>query len=84
MEKKTKELSRSIEDLEEELKRKKRQLESLQKECDHVWPEKWEERVEKDFSVMSGAFDRCCRESEPGLKIRYVKYCERCGKERKK
>lgn len=84
MDKKVKDLIRSIDDLREKLKSKETELKKIQKKCHHVWPEKWSEKVGRDYGVMSAAVDPVLRTNSPEIIAVPYKICEICGKEKTK
>ena len=84
MNKETKELERSIEDLKEKLKTKTDKLKAIRNNCKHVWPETWKSRVGKDYRWMSSAVDSTARGSEPEIYEEFYRECTICGKEETK
>ena len=80
----TQKLQRDIEQLQNTIRSKEKEIEEIQANCEHRFPDEWQEKTEKDYTFMSGAVDPVFREKTPRLKIVYIKTCKLCGKTIKK
>lgn len=72
----------SIKNLKNKLEAKEVELRYIQKHCNHIWPNKWSERVGRDYGCMSGAVDSVFRQNSPEIIAIQYKNCELCGKEK--
>lgn len=81
MDKKIKELVRSIRNLKEELEAKTNKLKIIRRNCKHIWPETWKSRVGRDYRWMSPAVDSTAKRSGPEIYEEFYRECTICGEE---